>query len=277
MDITVNNIPPPCKLCGSSVDYRFSLPLVDGLVGRYFECRQCHLLQSWHLDSFSSQALDDFYGKSQTLEEDSGAAWRQYCIATRLTQLRRLGAFPSGKSLRFLDYGGGSGFTTSFVIHRFGWTAYTFDAHSAPAFSPQRLLRTWSEVVRNGPYDVVLATEVIEHLIRPREALLALNGILANDAHVYLTTGLYVPGACDANWNYLAPASGQHVCLYSMGAIQEVARLLGASFAMQVGSDHEWLLARCPTSRFAGSSIALGMIARVLRSAVSLGLSPRIA
>src|ERR1700733_5305945 len=39
-----------CRLCGATSDFKFDLPLVSGLTGRYYECRRCQFLRSDHLD-----------------------------------------------------------------------------------------------------------------------------------------------------------------------------------------------------------------------------------
>src|SRR5208337_354645 len=78
-----------CKLCGRKTTWKFSLPLTSGLKGEYYECEECHMLQSHHLDNMTSDQLHAFYDLKRYTDIDSRAAWRQYCIMNRIEQLVR--------------------------------------------------------------------------------------------------------------------------------------------------------------------------------------------
>jgi len=235
-----------CRLCDATAMLRFTLDLAHGMTGRYFECERCRLLQSDHLDGFDADQLAALYAKAETLELDTGAAWRQYCVVRRLSLLRRWKVIPRRLGdARMLDFGGGSGFIPAFAAFRFGWDSRLLEPYATPAFSPERRLASWDAVRAAGPYRLVVATEVLEHLVDPRGAMEKIRDVLcADEACVYITTGRYLPGTHDETWGYLGPASGQHVCFYARESMERVGELLGMERVMNTGAPYEWLLAR---------------------------------
>ncbi|HEY9403685.1 MAG TPA: class I SAM-dependent methyltransferase [Pyrinomonadaceae bacterium] len=232
-----------CKLCAGQAVYKFSLPLVAGLQGNYFECTKCRMLQSHHLDTLTVQGLIDLSNYSPDIDLDTGAAWRQFCIASRLHQLATARVLPDKDTdFKALDFGCGTSFLVSFMAHRFGWNAVGFDPYWTPAYAQPRVYKDWESVVRNGPYNLIIAAEVIEHFIQPNEELLRIGEILAKDfGFIYVTTGRYVPGRTTRNWEYLAPESGHHVTFYARQTMLEIARIMGAKSVYQVGAEYEWL------------------------------------
>src|SRR4051812_23596549 len=80
---------PACKLCSGATILKFRRSLLDGrLNGTFFECQQCHMLQSDHLDSVNEEIMEDIYQTGG--KYDIGMAWRLWCVAERLLQLARL-------------------------------------------------------------------------------------------------------------------------------------------------------------------------------------------
>jgi SAM-dependent methyltransferase len=258
----------PCKLCGQDAVYRFERPLDGGLRGRYFECPACGLLQSPHLDALTPEALARLYAPSPH-PLDPGGAWRQFCVAARLSALLRLGAIPSvpGVRLRVLDLGCGNGWVAGYLAFHHGCDAAGYDPHAPPAAAPVPLHRDWTDAARGGPYDLIVAAEVFEHFIRVREEVDRIAAVLAPRGCVYLTTGLYEPARCGADWDYLGQ-SGQHVAFYARATHARIAGGMGAR-AVRCGAPYEWLYTRVPGLRPVLASLAL-------RAGLAAGLQPRI-
>jgi SAM-dependent methyltransferase len=230
-----------CRLCGATADLKFDLQLVFGLTGHYYECRRCQFLRSDHLDD--AAALRTVY--SNTLgEADAGSGWRARCVSDRIMQLAAFGLFPRGQKCRFLDFGCGPGYVANLLRFRKGWDAYGFEPFIPPVYLPSRVFVNRDQLLARSPFDLIIATEVLEHLVDPASELGKISELLADTGFLYITTGLYKPGTLGKNWSYLVPHTGQHVSFYSRSAIKEVMRILGASVVYRTGAEYEWLFVR---------------------------------
>jgi SAM-dependent methyltransferase len=79
-----------------------------------------------------------------------------------------------------------------------------------------------------GPYDAVTLWDVIEHVPRPEEALVALRRVLAPGGLLYLSTpdaGSRVARAMGKHWHYLDPV--QHIVLFDRENLSRVLRRAG--------------------------------------------------
>ncbi len=267
-----------CKLCRSETTYKFSLPLVNNIQGDYFECKNCQMLQSYHLDSMSPEGMADFYELDSELSLDCGSAWRQYCIMNRVEHLVRLKIVPdlSGNH-KMLDFGCGSGFVVSALRSEFKWNTFGYEPYAEATFSSDRVFQNWEAVVQNGSYSLIIASEVFEHFTNPEQQIIKIRDVLAREyAFVYITTGLYVPDKRGKDWNYLVPQSGQHVAFYSHKTMRKVRELLGATSIYQVGAEYEWLFVRLPSSASQLARARFSATAAFLRAAVGLGILKKI-
>jgi SAM-dependent methyltransferase len=262
----------PCKLCGGPTSFEFARNLAHGLRGEYFECRNCHLLQSGHLDHLPLSDLTGFYDEERQSPTDTGAAWRQYSVVTKIRYLARFRLLPSAPMV--LDFGCGSGFTVAYLQARYQWPVLGYDSFGGQSYlAPEAVAHDWDTVVRRGPFDLIIASEVLEHLVRPRDELARLRSVLAGDGSaMYVTTGLYVPGKHDATWQYLAPDSGQHVCFYSQTSLKLVGDLLGGCDLYRLGKEYEWLFMRRRKGTARLRHARTRASCRILRWAASLGV-----
>jgi hypothetical protein len=265
-----------CRLCGGATTARFSRPLSHGLVGEYRECGSCHMLQSRHLDGLDSRQLAGLYEEAS--ETDTGAAWRDLNVLRRVRQLGWLGLLPRrGVALKVLDFGSGSAFAASVLRFRHGSTAVAYaPVGRRPTYRVDHVACDWSQAVARGPFDLVLATEVLEHLRAPREELTRLGVALDRDAVVYVTTGLFRPGVHGPEWAYLAPESGLHVSFYSNSAMAMAAKTAGCSVALRVGAESEWLWVSGAVAQSAVRRARARMAAAALRGLVGAGVVSRI-
>ncbi len=267
-----------CKLCGARTRHAFSAPLTGGMEGRYYQCSECGLLQSWHLDDLSGEELAGLYrgGGGDCL--DAGEAWRQFNVTGRLLQLSRLGVLPgTDRRFKVLDYGCGSGFVGSCLAMRFGWQVTLFDPYAPPRFAAARRVSGHEEALEGGPYGLIVATEVFEHFLEPRRELEGLGRLLSDDGGLlYATTGLYVPGRSGPDWSYLAPASGRHATFFSRGAIRRAAALMGASGVYRAGAEYEWLFAKRGARFSPVREARLRLASLILTRGVKRGLLGRI-
>ncbi|HET8567524.1 MAG TPA: class I SAM-dependent methyltransferase [Candidatus Limnocylindria bacterium] len=214
-----------------------------GLTGHYYECTSCRFLHTSHLDDPGT--LERVYSRPDT-DCDPAAAWRQFCVAKRMRQLALWRAFGWRYSpLNALDVGAGSGFLPAFLAHDLGWNAIGYEPYERPAYSPRLHAGTWEAVSAKAPFQVVTASEVLEHLREPLPELRRIASVMdERRSFLYVTTGAYDPDACDQHWPYLATHTAQHCSFYSREALARVGEVIGASLVLQVGREAEWLFVR---------------------------------
>jgi hypothetical protein len=234
------------------------------------------MLQSGHLDRVGPEQLARLY--EETAQHDTGAAWRDLSVLRRLRQLRWLGLLPRrGSGLRVLDFGSGSAFVASILRFHFGATTVAFaPLGRKPTYRVDHVAREWNDVAERAPYELVLATEVLEHLRSPGEDLARLAAMLAPDATIYVTTGLYRPDVHGPEWSYLAPESGLHVCFYAGPTIQLAATAAGCGLALCVGAEFEWVWVRGAMAQSALARARARTAAAALRGLVGAGFLSRI-
>jgi SAM-dependent methyltransferase len=152
-------------------------------------------------------------------------------ISAPLTRVEK----PTGA--RMLEIGGAYGFGLDFGIRARGWNGEGFDPSPLAAFGARELGLTIHQEyfeekdLASGPWDVVIATEVIEHIEHPPEFFALMRRALAEDGILVLTTP-------DAEWitpelsaGALMPllSPGAHLVLQTQASLQ--AALLASGFA----------------------------------------------
>lgn len=211
-------VPPTslCRLCYAPATHQFQHTILARHRADYFACTGCGSLQTtlphW---------LDEAYGfGGSTL--DVGTALRPLqnwlLLATAFT------ACGLPRTARYLDFGGNTGLFTQLMRYS-GYNFACFDRFVKPFFADYHHVRELGDT----PSDVITAFEVFEHFSEPRRELDAL--FATRPALVISSTQLWQNQGPD--WDYLAPACGQHVFFYTEAALQNVAARHG--YALIVG------------------------------------------
>ena len=197
-----------CRLCDGPV-----LPVFKKLVlarheVSYFECQNCHSLQTeepyW---------LDEAYAEANLALVDTGPAWRSVNHQAVIYISARILGFPTTASI--VDYGGGTGLLCRLLRDR-GFDARVFDAYAS-----NDLARGFED---NGARpDILCSFEVAEHFANPK-ADMATNfdrraALLIIGTETYRREG--------PNWWYISPETGQHVFFYSPEGMQYLAATHG--------------------------------------------------
>lgn len=121
------------------------------------------------------------------------------------------------KGARVLEIGGAYGFGLDFCIRARGWQGEGYDPSPLAAFGARELgldiAQDYFEEkdLARGPWDVAIATEVIEHLEHPPEFFALMRRALADDGILVLTTP-------DAEWITPELSAGALMPLLSPGA-----------------------------------------------------------
>lgn len=116
------------------------------------------------------------------------------------------------KGSRGLDFGCGPGPVLARQLEEKGYQMEIYD----PFFFP-----TWPE----GPFDFVVATEVIEHLHSPRKALEKMFSVLSPKGPLLLMTQVWTEGRVLKGWSYARDKT--HVCIYTEASLRYLAQEFG--------------------------------------------------
>jgi SAM-dependent methyltransferase len=100
-----------------------------------------------------------------------------------------------------------------------------FDRYAQPRFAQLEC----DNELPNGPFDLITAVEVFEHLLDPIEVLTSLRERLAPSGVVLISTELYqrrrFPNV--SRWPYLALDHGQHITLFTREGLKRASLSAG--------------------------------------------------
>ncbi len=197
-----------CRLCGNSLEYVFSHPVLGKYNVKYFVCGNCALLQTekpyW---------LDEAYS-SATSAADTGIFSRNINISKTASVFMYFLFFRAGK---FIDYGGGHGIFTR-LMRDVGFDFYSFDKYA------ENLFARGFEAKKLPVYDGATAIEVFEHFDDPLKTMEEMFNYLKNK-NILFTTELYgnhIPHP--DHWRYYVFNTGQHVSFYNVKTLYWMAK-----------------------------------------------------
>lgn len=194
--------PDSCPLCGGASRAFFAAEGRD-----YLRCGTCLLTfvpPSQHADPARERAR---YAEHDNDPGDPGYRGFLDRLLAPLSAALRPGA-------EGLDYGCGPGPTASGMMRARGFPTVDYD----PYFFPDRgaLARA---------YDFVVCTEVLEHLRRPAEDLVRLDGLLKPGGVLGVMTGVLEDDAAFGSWWYRNDFT--HVAFYRPETLEWIARRFG--------------------------------------------------
>lgn len=197
-----------CKICGASSELYSVKKVLSKIDVRYYQCTACHFIQTeepyW---------LDEAYNNAIT-KLDIGLVYRNEYLAPLVSTIIKLFFQPNAK---FIDYGGGYGLFVRMMRDR-GLDFYRQDIYCENLFAKHFDL---SDLPSNSRFDMLTAFEVFEHLPDP---IGEIEKMLSFSDTILFTTELQ-PSDKTAlnNWWYFTPETGQHVSLYSLQSLQNLA------------------------------------------------------
>jgi len=156
------------------------------------------------------------YELHENSPEDAG--YRRFLSRTADAVVERVPAGSTG-----LDFGSGPGPTLSVMLAETGHAMHVYDPHFAP-----------DATVLERTYDFVTATEVVEHLRRPDQAIATMWGCVRVGGILAIMTKMVTDRDAFARWHYKDDET--HVCFYSPETFEWVGRRLSAR-AQFVGRD----------------------------------------
>jgi hypothetical protein len=195
--------PSTCPLCGAeSNDFHRDRRR------RYERCPECRLVfvpPEFHVSPADERAAYELHENSP---DDPG--YRRFLSRTANAVIARTPRGASG-----LDFGSGPGPTLSVMLTEIGYTVATYDPFFAPDESP--LGRT---------YDFVTATEVVEHLRRPRETIATMWRCVRTNGLLAIMTKMVIDHDAFSRWHYKNDET--HVCFFSVETFEWLGTKLDA-------------------------------------------------
>jgi len=204
----------PCPACGATEPR----PYAEKNSHRIVRCGRCGTL---HTTDFGTAGYDDYYD-AENLAVPSFLDGRGDEIVASFAPARRTG--------RLLDVGFGAGLFLD-AARRAGWDVHGVEV-SPPAVEQARqrgfdvVLGTLAEAkYPNGHFDVVVGSEILEHVVEVRPLLREIARVLRPGGIFWATTphgrGLSAR-LLRASWSVVAPP--EHVQLFSVRGLQQLLR-----------------------------------------------------
>ena len=202
------------KITGGATEFLFSAKVLGQYDVDYYRCTDTGFIQTddpfWLAEAYSD-AISSL---------DVG-------LVTRNVHLSREVALLIDKCLptssRFLDFGGGYGLFVR-LMRDAGFNFYWQDKYCENLFAVDFDMRHAS-----GPFDVVTAFEVFEHLSNP---IPQIEDILSFADTLIFSTELVprTPLRSADDWSYLVPETGQHIALWTVKVLSEIANKTNTFF-----------------------------------------------
>ena len=236
-----------CKVCGSPSDFVFKGTILQKYEVSYYRCPKCDFMQTeepyWLAESYSS-AISDL---------DLGPVNRAITGARIVESIILLAFDPNAK---FIDWGGGYGVFTR-LMRDMGYDFYWRDAYCQNLFAKHFVADA------DSGYELMTSFEVFEHLVQPMSEVEAMLKLAPN---ILFTT--QVPPArltAATDWWYLTPEHGQHIAIYSVPALNQIAKTFGLHLSTDGTALH--LLSQKPVADRMFKLIARdGRASKVMRS-----------
>lgn len=209
-----------CKICKSHSEFLFTKQVLKKYAVGYHRCAKCRFVQTdepyW---------LDEAYDQAINLS-DTGYIARNLFFRNKLKYFFKIKYSPDDV---FLDFGAGYGVFTRMMRD------LNFDFRWSDEYTHNIFTRGFEATPEQDRYAAITLFEVAEHLAEPIEQFSLL--IQKTDNIVFSTE--LAPRSSNSleNWWYLSAEHGQHIALWSIEAIRELAGYFGMH-AFSSGSLH---------------------------------------
>lgn len=217
----------PCPVCGSRAAKQVRLTVDSALAGeprlRLLGCAAC------------GSAFYEHLNRAPYDESSFGTGFLKYYIelgAGLDTMVAPLYRLDPGRVRNYLEIGCGFGFSLDYARHVFGWTVKGMDPSPIAAAGRAALgldidsAYLASDTNFDVRFDLVMCSEVIEHLPAPAELIRSMARTLAGDGALTLTTPNVRALRRDAPFGVLLPilAPSFHLILYSPESLELILR-----------------------------------------------------
>ncbi|MBD2577312.1 glycosyltransferase [Oscillatoria sp. FACHB-1406] len=196
-----------CKICDSPVQHFSRTLVLEKYEVDYFQCKNCGFVQTeepyW---------LEEAY-KRPIAKSDYGLVSRNISFA-RLTASVLANLF--NIRAKFLDYGSGYGLLVR-LMRDMGIDFWGYDRYCESLFATEML-----DEPEIDSFELVTAFEVFEHFVNPLQDI---EKILQFSKNILFSTELLPPSNPKPDeWGYYVPHEGQHIAIYTVDALTEIAQ-----------------------------------------------------
>lgn len=198
-----------CNICKCEINFLFKDTILNKYLISYYQCPNCYFIQTEY-----PYWLEEAY-KSAIGILDVGLLNRSIMLRNEIIPMLNL--IDTKSSGKFLDYGGGFGVFVR-LMRDSGFDFYLFDKYCENLFAKLFELND----AKCNTFDVLTSFEVFEHLPNP---ILEIDEMWKLSDTIIFTTELQPDIAFKStnDWWYFAPLGGQHISLYHIKTLQELA------------------------------------------------------
>lgn len=221
-----------CRICSGPSTFLFHKKVLEKYEVGYYRCKNCSFVQTeepyWLKEAYSNTIVN----------EDIGLVNRNIKLAPFLQRVINTLFDPDG---RFLDFGGGYGLLTRIMRDK-GYDFYHYDSHCENLFARQ--FEVHDMFKREQGFKLITCLEVLEHM---KEPVGEIEAIYRYTDSIFFSTEI-VPKDNLIDWWYFMPKAGQHISLFSLKSLSELARRLKVNFYTNNYGYH--LFTKCKISPF---------------------------
>jgi hypothetical protein len=127
---------------------------------------------------------------------------------------------------RILDWGSGSGLFVR-LLRDDGHDCYGLEPYTSPILAAGHTFRHEHAAIAKGPYRLIVATEVVEHLLNPK--LFFEKALSISDTLIF-STELVDRTKNGSQWWYYSFETGQHINFYTEKSLSCLANINGCSY-----------------------------------------------
>jgi len=138
---------------------------------------------------------------------DTGIVSRSLSVHRVISSFLSIGDI-SGK---VLDWGSGSGLLTR-LLRDDGHDCYGLEPYASPVLAGGFTWKKQLDAYAQGPFRVIIAIEVVEHLVNPQEFF---DAALSNADTLIFSTELVDRASHGGEWWYYSRETGQHIAFYT--------------------------------------------------------------
>ncbi len=226
-----NTLAMTCPNCDGTAPKPLVCTVYAHFPGRAVEsnllrCPDCSCIFLENLNALAYHEDTDLHGDALTFHiQQNAGIWP---IARTVARVVR----PRGS--RYLDVGCGFGFGLDFALHGLGWSGRGLDPSSLARSGAEQLNlpiepRYFTAADATPPADVVMASEVLEHVAAPREFIAMLRQGVAPGGVLIVTTPNGEAVRPDVPSSVLVPvlSIGAHLVLQSASSLERLLRDVG--------------------------------------------------